>query len=184
MMSDQQRPSLSSSDLDVLLETDMNVPLDPSVVQTILSHPPFITLPGALNIRDLGLLPNSPIAPGLIYRSGAIHAVSPTALSNLGIKMILDLRSEREVKAHPDPVVDGVQNVWMPGRKAPRAIDLGRFVEERGVRAYTEMYLEILEIYAPSVLAAMEGIREGKGPVLFHCTGMSFAVLLGWDAFS
>ncbi len=46
------------------------------------------------------------------------------------------------------------------------------FVDEGGRKGYTEMYLEILEIYQGSFKQVLMGMRVKKGPVLFHCTGM------------
>ena len=47
---------------------------------------------------------------------------------------------------------------------------MSKFQENGGVNAYTAMYLEILEIYAPSFLTALKCIHDARGPVLFHCT--------------
>ncbi|KAJ4365172.1 hypothetical protein N0V83_008790 [Neocucurbitaria cava] len=44
------------------------------------------------------------------------------------------------------------------------------FLEEGGVKAYTAMYLEILDVYAPSFKIALEWLRDEKTGILFHCT--------------
>lgn len=44
-------------------------PLDPAYVQDVLSKPPFITIPGVINVRDLGHYPST-TDPGLVTKSG------------------------------------------------------------------------------------------------------------------
>ncbi|KAH8730194.1 protein-tyrosine phosphatase-like protein [Phaeosphaeriaceae sp. PMI808] len=163
-------PPHTPYNLDALLQTDMNTPISPSIIQQILSKPPFIPIPGAVNMRDLGLLPSSPIPPGLIYRSGATHHIDPTELKSLGVKMIVDLRSEREVLRDADPRIEGIQNVWIEGTKAPSRINLATFIQGESAKAYAELNSEVLEIYAPSIKKALEWIRDGMGPMLVHCT--------------
>ena len=56
-------------------------PLDPTYVQERLKKPPFVTVPGVVNIRDLGSYPTDQPAgfitkPGLLYRSGEISSVT------------------------------------------------------------------------------------------------------------
>ncbi|KAF2035522.1 hypothetical protein EK21DRAFT_84573 [Setomelanomma holmii] len=152
------------------LKTDMNIPLNNGTIHEILSAQPFIPLPKAINIRDLGLLPHSPIPPSLIYRSGSLSSVTPPSLFNLNIKTILDLRSESEVQRHPNPV----PSVWIPFTKAPSPIGMSKFVEEDGVKAYKEMYCEIAEICAPGFRRAFEWVRGWvviDGGMVVHCTG-------------
>ncbi|CAO2658668.1 Nn.00g063910.m01.CDS01 [Neocucurbitaria sp. VM-36] len=146
----------------------MSTPLPASTTTSILSAAPFICIPGIINIRDLGLLPSSPIAPGLLFRSGAIHtaaASSPDDIASLGVNMVLDLRTEGEVKRGADPVVEGV------GVPSPIGnLVMSDFIEEGGVKAYTAMYLEVLEVYAPSFKRALEWLRDERSGILFHCT--------------
>lgn len=159
--------------LDALLQINMNTPIDPATIKQALSSPPFVNLPGAINIRDLGLLPSSPIPAGLVFRSGALTSISPPDLKQLGISMILDLRSEREVHRNPNPEVEGAENVWVEGSKAPSPIEMEKFVEADGVTAYGEMYVEVLEIYGPAFKKGLEWLRDsrGQGGLIVHCTG-------------
>jgi hypothetical protein len=161
----------TSYDLPSLLAADMNTLIDPVTVNQVLTSPPFISLPGALNIRDLGLLPGSPIPPGLLYRSGAIHSIPPSSLSTLGIKAIFGLRSKSECEMQPNPEVEGVENFWFSPTRNPSSRDMHAFIENGGTSAYTAMYLEILDIHAPSIKAVLEWLKDGKGAMLFHCTG-------------
>ena len=55
-------------------------PLDPEYVKLRLSQPPFVTVPGVVNVRDLGSYSTS--SPGMItkprflFRSGEISAIT------------------------------------------------------------------------------------------------------------
>jgi hypothetical protein len=55
------------------------------------------------------------------------------------------------VKTSPEPVVSGVENVWIGVITAPKAIDMGECEESGGVPAYANMYMQILEINAGSL---------------------------------
>lgn len=163
-------PYTSSFDISALLETDMTIPLDTKLVQDITSHPPFIPVSRALNLRDIGLIPGSHIPPGLIYRSGSISSIPPSALVDLGIKLILDLRSEREILAHPNPQAPGIQNVHIPTTHASRPLGLANFKSSRAAQSLVDVYMEILEIYAPAFKFALQHIRDTRTTLLFHCT--------------
>lgn len=57
-------------------------PLDPVYVADVLSKPPFITIPGVINVRDLGCYPSTTFPgkitrPRHLYRSAEIAGVSP-----------------------------------------------------------------------------------------------------------
>lgn len=83
---------------------------------------------------------------------------------------VLDLRSEREVSSHPNPV----PSIWVPGTKPPTPIQMERFVDASGVPAYADMYMEIAEICAPAFRRGLEWVRdweEGRGGMVVHCTG-------------
>lgn len=56
-------------------------PLDPEYVRQRLTEPPFVTVPGVVNIRDLlGAYstshPGMTTKPGFLFRSGEISAVT------------------------------------------------------------------------------------------------------------
>jgi hypothetical protein len=64
-------------------------PLDPVYVAEVLSKPPFITVPGVINVRDLGLLPSVTlpgkiIKPGYLYRSAELSGIQPEGKSSKG----------------------------------------------------------------------------------------------------
>ncbi|KAH7389594.1 protein-tyrosine phosphatase-like protein [Phaeosphaeria sp. MPI-PUGE-AT-0046c] len=162
-----------SPSLLAFLALDMNTPIPPSDLEPILASPPFIPLPSFLNLRDLGLLPSSPVPPGLVYRSGAIHSIPTASLGTLNLSMILDLRSARERTANPTSEIPGVENVWVAGDRKPKALEMGGFMEDGGVEGYREMYMDILEVYKSSFRTCLNWIihdRKGRGGMLFHCT--------------
>ena len=56
-------------------------PLDPTYVNERLAKPPFVIVPGVVNIRDLGSYPSSQYAgmitrPRLLFRSGEISSIT------------------------------------------------------------------------------------------------------------
>lgn len=170
------------NDLHNLSCTNINAPIPESLLTKALTEPPFIPIPGILNLRDLGALPNSPIRRNLLYRSGALMNLTVPSITSLkdelGIKMILDLRSERECARLPTPVIEGMRILHYESLKVPNAVDMERFVEDSGRTGYVEIYGEVLEIHKPSIQAALEWIRDEGTPMLFHCTGMSLVQCL------
>ena len=55
-------------------------PLDPEYVRDRLSKPPFVSVPGVVNVRDLGSYstnyPGMITKPNLLYRSGEISNIT------------------------------------------------------------------------------------------------------------
>jgi hypothetical protein len=93
-------------------------PLDSAYVADVLSKPPFVTISGVINARDLGnypssLYPGKRTRPRLLYRSGELGGVTDEGLGchsnsvfwilksiigkedirRLGISTVFDLRS-------------------------------------------------------------------------------------------
>lgn len=169
----------AASSLLALAQTDVASPLPTESLHAALSQPPFVHVPGTFNTRDLGLVPGSPVRPGLVYRSGGFLTtpLSPegrAALADgLGVRTMFDLRSVREHEQRPDPEVDGVRGVWVRPGEVDAVVGLEDFVEGEGEKGYVKMYLDVLKVYAGSVKAVLEAVRDGRGEegVLFHCTG-------------
>jgi hypothetical protein len=111
------------------LKSTFDTPLSSDTKSKVLSHPPFVQVPGSFNTRyltsDLPHLHDTPpstnsIKPHFIYRSGALshlRSEGQDAIRRLGIKTIFDLRSEKERTAEPDPAVEGVKAEWYPNTK-------------------------------------------------------------------
>lgn len=56
-------------------------PLDAAYVADVLSHPPFVTISGVINVRDLGSYPSTSYPgkitrPGLVYRSAELSGIT------------------------------------------------------------------------------------------------------------
>jgi len=166
---------IPQEDVKRWLETDMWTAIPEPTLTTLLSSPPFITIPGILNFRDLSLTTPSYIQPGLLFRSGALDPSLPPASTavlqdSLGIKLILDLRSDREVARAPDPQIPGIENLWMKTEREPTPIQLEKYMGN-GKGGYVQEYEQILEIYTGSIREALRWVRDAKGPMLFHCSG-------------
>ncbi|KAH6630988.1 protein-tyrosine phosphatase-like protein [Chaetomium sp. MPI-SDFR-AT-0129] len=183
-----------------LAQTDGTLPLPPTStpLATILSSPPFIHVPFSFNSRDLGLVPGSPIRPGLFFRTAGFSAPKPkpnpdpdqntsseapfttsTLRDALGgrVRYLVDLRTEGERVRRPDPDGDdgdeGVTAIWEPTAEgAPNAVDFALFAEGDGEKGFVEMYLGVLKYYAATIRRVLEAVRDGKGEegVVFHCT--------------
>jgi len=112
-------------------------PLDPAHVADVLSRPPFVSIAGVINVRDLGSYPSvthpgHTTRPGFLFRSaelsritkegpslshvsqlvvGHIACVGEAQLKALGITKVFDLRSDFEIQKYNShqPVIDGVE---------------------------------------------------------------------------
>lgn len=56
-------------------------PLDPAYVADVLSRPPFVVIPGVINVRDLGSYPSTTCPgkitkPGLVFRSAEVSGIT------------------------------------------------------------------------------------------------------------
>lgn len=123
---------------------------------------------GAYNFRDVGGLPagESATRHGVLYRSGNLVAVDDTgfeALSGFGLRRIIDLRDDREVRHAPSRVPDGVEVLRLP-------LFFGS-VDSFFVAGLTlgELYAHIVDESAERVTQVVRAIVETQ-PVLVHCT--------------
>ncbi|KAI0375894.1 hypothetical protein BV20DRAFT_932406 [Pilatotrama ljubarskyi] len=174
-------------------------PLDPAYVAQQLSHPPFVSIAGVVNVRDLGSYPTHHprmlTRPGLVYRSGEISHITPEGmrqLKELGISTIYDLRSETEMLRYetPIPTVDGVEIVHIPVFKtedySPEAMAKRFELYASGkTEAFMVLYSQILDNAGPAFAVVLRHIRDRPdSPCLFHCTagkdrtGILAAILL------
>ncbi|KAL5365831.1 protein-tyrosine phosphatase-like protein [Aspergillus floccosus] len=176
-----------------LAERDLFDPIPEDTLDQALSTPPFISVPGTFNVRDLGRFGASYIRPRRVYRSGTLGYITEDGKKQLhtdmGVRLILDLRAVKERASIPTPDIPGVRVAWIPSEGAQEPLDLKDFAGEKGgERGYTKMYLEILDVYAPSYRYALEHIRDevdSNSSILFHCsagkdrTGVLAALLMG-----
>ena len=170
MVSNDQEYSLSE-----LVNTDIRALILTSIVEQVLCKEPFTAVPGVINIRDLGVYASPFLGRGVAYRCGALGQVTDegkTILTkDLGIKLILNLRSGTETSKDPEPDIESVKSLWLPCTQQPLPVDLSDFVGDDGKKGYLKMYGDVLDIYKPSFKAVLEHLRDDRGPVLFHCSG-------------
>lgn len=182
--------------LRALAETDVREPIPASVLLAALQTPPFVVVPGTFNTRDLGLLVDSSeeegkdgaggargmIRPGFIFRTGGLEALARSAdgqavlRDTLGIRRIFDLRSREEHARAPDPVVEGVEGVWLgdgvDGAEDNPMLNVDLFAEGEGEKGYVHMYMDVLDKYRGTFREVLTSVRDRPGePILFHCTG-------------
>lgn len=164
--------------LQELLTTDIRIQIPEDVVSKITSVAPWITVPGAFNVRDISASPSTPtVRPGFIYRSGVLAGISEEGKSilkeSLGITTIYDLRKSAERVKSPCPIIEGIETVWLPYGCDPAPVDLKLFAHgDNGVRGYVKMYLDLLDVLEPTYRRVFEHIRDSpEKPFLFHCMG-------------
>jgi protein-tyrosine phosphatase len=174
-------------------------------VSTPPTHPAWIDLDGAVNVRDLGGLPvdgGGRTAPGVLLRADNLQALSAPDVERLvdriGVRVVVDLRTGAEVELEgPGPLVDDDRvairhrSLYPEGgeRTDVAADDVlpwqGRRIggdpdETPAVR----IYLGYLRDRPDSVVAALRDVLRAPGAALVHCaagkdrTGMVCALAL------
>lgn len=161
----------SASQLRQLADTPIRDPISPEDLAAVLGSAPFISTPGAFNLRDMGLVPGSALRSGLVYRSAKLGPVQSEWIANK-VGVVFDLRRPAERDKSPDPTVDGVPNVWNPPQAPYDAPNLAEFAIGDGSEAWGAQYLRVLKGYAVTFRQVLEHVRDRPGvPFLFHCTG-------------
>ncbi|KAK7060362.1 hypothetical protein VNI00_001127 [Paramarasmius palmivorus] len=161
-------------------------PLDPSYVQEILSKPPFVTIEGVINARDLGGYPSTS-APTkftkhrLAYRSAELASITDKGkeqLRDLGVTTVFDLRSDTEIEKYnsPLPSIEGVEVLRTPVFKqedhSPEMMAKRYQLYASGkTEAFMELYSQILDHAGPAFGAILRHVRDRPNEAcLFHCT--------------
>ncbi|MBK7916544.1 MAG: tyrosine-protein phosphatase [Chloroflexi bacterium] len=157
----------------------------------------FLPLRSGLNFRDIGGYRTGDgreVRWGQVYRSGSLAGLVDADLAyldQLGLRMVCDLRSPREVKRAPDRLPAGWGGEWVArplssqvgGREQARLLRQQRHELDKLLRRmYTQ---DILEENARSIgdMFIRLGQAENR-PALFHCaagkdrTGVMVALLL------
>lgn len=144
-------------------------------------------LEGAFNFRDLGGLRTSAgrrVRGGLLFRSDSLQALTEGDVATLrhdyGLKVVVDLRLEREVAEEGRGPLASVGEVGYVNAPLEMASTEGTAPEE----VLNTLYLQCLA--SPSMVRAVGRIVEHAGqPTLFHCaagkdrTGVVAAIILG-----
>ena len=143
----------------------------------------------AINPRELGGLTglnNRKIQMHRLLRTGDLSKMSlkdRQLLKDYGVVKIIDLRSKSESISHPDPKIDGIQNISLP-----LSSEEGTLGGENNLKQEAKSYNEnphaafkmMCDHYRDHVIAAhdQETVRQvlkilsetEKGAVIFHCT--------------
>ncbi|KFY91553.1 hypothetical protein V500_04621 [Pseudogymnoascus sp. VKM F-4518 (FW-2643)] len=146
-------------DISEVVKTDLREQLPPPVVADILSSPPFVTIPGAINVRDISSTRTAlNIRQGFAYRSGMLTKITGLAMS----KLVEDVC----------PEIPGAETIWLAYAATPQKADLDAFAKgDGGVSAFVDMYDDVLKVLQPTFKAVFSHIRDQpKKPFLFHCT--------------
>lgn len=150
-----------------------------------------IALPGVFNLRDVG---GYPVAGGgsvrwrTLFRSDALHrldAAGAAALAGLGLRTVLDLRSQAEVEIAPSPVRGRVTHLPLLADLADLAA-LPVLPESTGGRLdLSIIYRYFVEECGDRIAAAIgELTSDDAFPALVHCsagkdrTGVVIALIL------
>lgn len=163
-------------DLSALLATDIREVLPEEYVADIINRPPFVSVPGTFNVRDLGA-PGRSLRSQYIYRSGTLSNLTDEGktvlVQKLGIRKIFDLRNPSERAKSPSPEIPGAEVIWVPYSADPGEINLADFAKgPDDFTGFLNMYRNILDISGPIYRKVFEHARDcPREPLLFHCTG-------------
>jgi protein-tyrosine phosphatase len=143
-------------------------------------------LPDTLNLRDLGGLPcagGRSVRHGFFFRSGPLADLAPEQLSRideLGLCLILDLRSPGEVEGAQDYVPQGSLYQRVGGMRFDDGdeVDFSPAGMQRlAAEAQTGEFDDLMRhLYAsmlfgnPAIHDLVDALRTGTVPLLFHCS--------------
>ncbi len=155
-----------------------------------------LPLAGAVNVRDIGgyeTVTGQVVRWGQLYRSGHLSRLSPDDLrylSELGLRLVCDLRPPREAARSPGPpaaalawevVNHSLHNRGGRWRQLVTLLWRRERLFELIAFGYTRV---VLERNAASLGRLISGLAEGPRPQLWHCTlgkdrtGVAVALLL------
>jgi protein-tyrosine phosphatase len=145
-----------------------------------------LPLEGTPNFRDLGGYETTDghfVQWGKIYRSGVLSYLTPsdlTYLSQLGVRVVCDFRTEQENQAAPEKWVDGgeVEHISLPigndstGHTLTSMQDmLAKNPTPEQLRAWmTNTYSDFAFRAAPEYAKVFVQLKENRLPLLYHCS--------------
>lgn len=141
-----------------------------------------VNIPGIQNFRDLGGYPSYPnkkqLRWGMLYRSAQIDSLecySRRELQNIGIRTIIDLRAEAELKGHT-PLQPGFNVVHIPIATGDMEETL-KGIEEKTIQGDTvyriveRMNRELVTNYHKEFRRMFDILLDKDNyPVVIHCT--------------
>ena len=141
----------------------------------------LLPMDGAYNTRELGgykTTNGKSVKWGMLFRSDKLSDISETDqkyLQNLGIKRIVDFRSEGEKTEDPNNIPDGIDYIETPinvdgaMRSKIEAVlkgETNREIKSFLVDANEEFVTDYTDVYENF----LRGLIVEDGPTLFHCT--------------
>lgn len=142
-----------------------------------------MTVPGTVNFRDVGGLPAGAFVTrdGVLFRSGNLAQLSDDgrgALSALGLRRIVDLREDDELRRDPS-LIDGL---GIDTVRAPLFLGSTASFFAHDV-SLAEMYRGLVDDAADRIVEVVRAVLVDQ-PVLVHCTvgkdrtGVTVALIL------
>ena len=163
--------------LNALVTTPITTPLATADVSAMFSSPPFVSIPGTFNVRDLSGHPLFPtaVAHKLAYRAGSLERLTPegqNAIKSLGIHTIFDLRSLKERNEFPTAAMEAVEIIWTPSTLDNETTAEAQARKQReGVFSLLTMYMDMLETHSAAFAVVLKHFAAHPAePFLFHCT--------------
>lgn len=155
-----------------------------------------LPLQGAYNFRDLGgifLKGNRRVKWGKLFRSDELSCLTNSDmeyLSSIGIRSVIDFRTENEIKKAPDRVLESVKFNY-PIAITPGAVRTSNYDQTTQTRTLQHQMEEMYEKYVtdPNCIRAFRIMflilqNNLSAPLIFHCsagkdrTGIASALVL------
>ena len=141
----------------------------------------LLPMDGAHNTRELGgykTIDGKSVKWGMLFRSDKLSDISGTDqkyLQNLGIKKIIDFRSEEEKTEDPDIIPSGISYVEMPisvdGAMRSKIEAVLKGETDKEVKSFLiDANREFVTSYTDVYENFLRGLIDDDAPTLFHCT--------------
>lgn len=139
-------------------------------------------IPGVQNFRDIGGYPSSKgrsVRWGKLYRSGQIESLSYSTLrefKNIGIKTIIDLRSDEEEKIKPLSKDQGIQVLHIPvgvvnTNEVVQKLREGKINNDSIYRFMLRMNRDMVTYYRSEYKKVFDVLEDERNyPVLISCS--------------
>ncbi len=150
---------------------------------TLIVSDKRLPLSGSNNFRDIGGIPTRDgrfVRWGQIYRSDRLSALTKedqAYLASLGLKTVIDFRSEAEIAKDPDRLPEGAEYL-----QAPIIFDVEDTTQLReriiggeiSVDEASDILVEGNRLFATDMASRFQPfidcVLENKGPLVYHCT--------------
>tara|TARA_B100000287_G_C20663218_1_gene790856 strand:- start:1737 stop:2612 length:876 start_codon:yes stop_codon:yes gene_type:complete len=141
----------------------------------------LLPMDGSHNTRELGgykTLDGRSVKWGMLFRSDKLSDISNTDqeyLQNLGIKKIIDFRSQEEKTEDPDKIPTGIKYVEMPisvdGAMRSKIEAVLKGETNKDVKSFLiDANKEFITSYTDVYEGFLRGLIDDGTPTLFHCT--------------